>query len=96
MDYGTCHIAIAIECNLRTLVGDPVNGLPAQVDMGTVDDVAQLFERAYRRFEELRPALTPERLNALVRLRPAGFAVTEAETADCPIWTVTISAFYGI
>src|SRR6516165_7538384 len=43
------HIAMAIEFNLRTLVGDPVDGLPTQADMATVDDVAQLLERAYRR-----------------------------------------------
>ena len=76
------HIAMAIEFNLRTLVGDPVDGLPTQADMATVDDVAQLLERAYRRFEELRPTLTPERLNTLVTLRPAGL------TATLPPWAV--------
>jgi hypothetical protein len=35
-----------------------------------LDDAARLLERAYRRFEELRPTLTAERLNTLLTLRP--------------------------
>jgi hypothetical protein len=35
-----------------------------------VDDAARLLERAYRRFEELRPTLTAERLNTVLSLRP--------------------------
>src|SRR3954464_1333292 len=44
------HIAMAMEVNLRSLVGDPVDSLPTEADLATVDDVAQLLERAYRRF----------------------------------------------
>jgi uncharacterized damage-inducible protein DinB len=44
--------------------------------LATVDDAAQLLERAYRRFEELRPTLTPERLNTVVTLRRRGRSST--------------------
>src|SRR4051794_35258789 len=76
------HIALATEFNLRTLAGDPDDSIPPEADLATVDDVARLLERAYRRFEELRPTLTPVRLNTLVTLRPAGL------TATLPPWAV--------
>jgi uncharacterized damage-inducible protein DinB len=44
--------------------------------LATVDDVAQLLERAYRRFEELRPTITPERLNTVFTLRAVGRTFT--------------------
>ncbi len=53
------HIAVATDFNLRTLAGDPDDRIPTEAEMVTVDDVAQLLEGAYRRFEELRPSLTP-------------------------------------
>ena len=52
------HIAMATEFNLRTLASDPDDRIPTEADLATVDDVAQLLERAYRRFEDLRPTLT--------------------------------------
>jgi uncharacterized damage-inducible protein DinB len=70
------HIALVTELHLRTLAGDPVDGLPAEADLATVDDAAQLLERAYRRFEELRPTLTPERLSTVLRLRAIGRTFT--------------------
>jgi uncharacterized damage-inducible protein DinB len=66
------HIALATELNLRTLAGDPQDRMPTEADLATVDDVARLLERAYRRFEELRPTLTPERLNTMLTLRAIG------------------------
>ena len=63
------HIALATEFHLRTLAGDPDDSIPTEADLATVDDAAQLLERAYRRFEELRPTLTPERLNTVLTLR---------------------------
>src|SRR5277367_3097565 len=57
------HIAMATEFNLRGLAGDPDDRIPTEAELATVDDVAQLLERAYCRFEELLPTLTPERLN---------------------------------
>jgi uncharacterized damage-inducible protein DinB len=66
------HIALANEFNLRTLVGDPDDRFPTEADLATVDDVAQLLERASRRFEELRPTLTPEWLNTVLTLRAVG------------------------
>src|SRR5437588_9563032 len=56
------HIALATEFNLRTLADDPNDRVPTESDLATVDDVAHLLERAYRRFEDLRPTLTPEKL----------------------------------
>ena len=76
------HIAWVTEFHLRTLAGDPDESIPTEADLATVDDAARLLERAYRRFEELRPTLTPERLNTLLTLRPPGF------TATLPRWAM--------
>src|SRR5262249_15492850 len=62
------HIALATEFNLRTLADDPDDRIPTEAELVTVDDVAHLLERAYLRFEELRPTLTPERLNTVLTL----------------------------
>jgi uncharacterized damage-inducible protein DinB len=70
------HIALATEWNLRTLAGDPDDRIPTEADVATVDDVARLLERACRRFEELRPTLTPERLNTMLTLRAIGRTFT--------------------
>jgi uncharacterized damage-inducible protein DinB len=76
------HIALATEWNLRTMAGDPDDSIPTEADVATVDDVAQLLERAYRRFEELRPTLTPERLNTVLTLRAVG------RTFTLPRWAI--------
>jgi uncharacterized damage-inducible protein DinB len=76
------HIAMATEFNLRALAGDPDDRIPTESDLATVDDVAQLLERAYRRFEELRPTLTPERLDTLLTLRAVG------RTFTLPRWAI--------
>lgn len=70
------HIALATEWNLRTLAGDPDDSIANEADLSTVDDAAALLERAYRRFEELRPTLRPERLNSLLTLRRRDYKVT--------------------
>ena len=70
------HIALVTEWNLRTLAGEPDDSIPAEADVASADDAAQLLERAYRRFEELRLTLTPERLNTLLTLRAIGRAFT--------------------
>ena len=76
------HIALATEWNLRTLAGDPDESIPAEADLATVDDATRLLERAYRRFEELRPTLTPERLDTLLTLRAVG------RTFTLPRWAI--------
>ena len=76
------HIALATEWNLRTLACDPDDSIPTEADLATVDDAARLLERAYRRFEELRPTLTPERLNTVLTLRRRG------RTATLPPWAL--------
>jgi uncharacterized damage-inducible protein DinB len=74
------HIALVTEYHLRTLAGDPDDKYPTEADLATVDDAARLLERAYRRFDELRPTLTPERLSSLQTLRSPGHAFT------LPLW----------
>ena len=59
------HIALVTEIHLRKLSGDPDDRIPTEADVATVDDAARLLECAYRRFEELQPTLTPERLNTV-------------------------------
>jgi uncharacterized damage-inducible protein DinB len=76
------HIALATVLNLRTLANTPEDRIPTEADLATVDDAAQLLERAYRRFEELRPALTPERLNTVVTVRAVG------RTFVLPPWAI--------
>ena len=76
------HIALATEFNLRTLASDPDDRIPTETDLATVDDVARLLERAYRRFEELRPTLTPEGLNTVLTLRAVG------RTFTLPRWAI--------
>jgi uncharacterized damage-inducible protein DinB len=70
------HIAWVTDFHLRTLAGDPDDRIPTEADLATVDDAAQLLERAYGRLEKLRPTLTPERLNTVVTLRRRGRAST--------------------
>src|SRR5437667_10876835 len=69
------HIAWVTDFHLRTLSGDPDSSIPPEADLATVDDAAQLLDRAYRRFDQLQPTLTPERLNIILTLRwPGGEA----------------------
>jgi uncharacterized damage-inducible protein DinB len=77
-----CHIALATEFNLRTLAVDQNDCLPTEAELATVDDAARLLERAYRRFEELRPTFTPERLNTVITLRAVG------RTFTLPPWAI--------
>src|SRR5258708_30770210 len=75
------HIALATEFNLRTLASDPDDRIPTEADLATVDDVAQLLERAYRRFAELRPTRTSEPLNTVLTPRAAGRTVARPRWA---------------
>jgi uncharacterized damage-inducible protein DinB len=76
-----CHIAIATEWNLRTLADGPEESIPTETDLATVDDAAQLLERAYRRFDEMRPKLSPERLDTVLTLRWPGGTATLSQWA---------------
>ena len=66
------HIALVTEIHLRTLAGDPDDSIPTEADLATVDDAALLLERAYRRFEDLLPTLTPEWLSTVLTVRAVG------------------------
>jgi len=70
------HTALATEFNLRALADDADDRFPDEADLATVDDSLQFLERTYRRFEDLRPTLTPERLETLLTLRAIGRAFT--------------------
>jgi uncharacterized damage-inducible protein DinB len=70
------HLVFATEQNLRPLADDRDESIPTEADLATVDDADRSLERAYRRFEELRPGLTPERLNTLLTLRAIGRSFT--------------------
>jgi uncharacterized damage-inducible protein DinB len=76
------HIAVVTDGWLRGLANDPDESFPAEAELATVDDAERLLERAYRRLDELLPALTPERLAAAVTLRRRG------RTATLPPWAV--------
>jgi uncharacterized damage-inducible protein DinB len=73
------HIALATLSNLRTLVGELEDRFP---NLTTVEDAARLLERAYLRFEELRPTLSPERLSTLLTVRAIG------RTFILPPWAI--------
>ena len=70
------HIALATELNLRTLADGADEHMPTEAGLATVDDAVQLLDRSYRRFEELRPAFTPEWLDTLLTLHAIGRAFT--------------------
>ena len=76
------HIALVTDFHLRTLAGDADESMPTEADLATVDDGARLLERAYRRFEELRPTLTPEWLDTVLTVRRRG------RTATLPPWAM--------
>ena len=62
------HIAVVIEGWLRGLANDPDESFPTETELATVDDAERLLERAYRRFDELLPRLTPDWLATPVTL----------------------------
>jgi uncharacterized damage-inducible protein DinB len=70
------HIAWVTDLHLRTLVDDPDVNIPTEADLDTVEDAARLLDRAYIRFEDLRPTLTPEWLNSMLTVRGPGYMFT--------------------
>jgi uncharacterized damage-inducible protein DinB len=76
------HIAVVTDGWLRGLASDPDQSFPTEAELATVDDAARLLDRAYRRFDELLPTLTPDRLNTPVTLQRRG------RTATLPPWAV--------
>jgi uncharacterized damage-inducible protein DinB len=76
------HIAIVTDGWLRGLAADPDESLPTEAEIAMVDDAERLLERAYRRFDEMLPSLTPERLAAPVTLKRRG------RVATLPPWAV--------
>ncbi len=71
------HIALVTDIHLRTLVGDLDDHLPDRSRPGHGGRRGPVkLERAYCRFKELPPTLTPERLNTLLTLRAIGRTFT--------------------
>jgi uncharacterized damage-inducible protein DinB len=77
-----CHIAVVTEIWLRGLANDPDDSLPTEAELAKVDDAQGLLERAYRRFDELLPTLTPSWL-----ARPITYS-RRGRTATLPPWVV--------
>jgi uncharacterized damage-inducible protein DinB len=77
-----CHIAVVTELWLRGLANDPDDSLPTEGELPTVDEAQRLLERAYRRFDELLPTLTPDWLATPVTYSRRG------RTATLPPWVV--------
>src|SRR5262249_42937829 len=76
------HIAIVTEGWLRGLANDADDNFPTEAELATVNDAERLLERAYHRFDELLPALTPDWLTTPVTYSRRG------RTATLPPWVV--------
>jgi uncharacterized damage-inducible protein DinB len=76
------HIAVVTDGWLRGLANEPTDTFPSEADLATPDEADRLLARAYQRFEELLPTLTPEKLATPVTLRRRG------RTATLPPWVV--------
>ena len=76
------HIVKATEFNLRTLGGGPEDRMPTEAETATVADADRLLERAYQRFEQLRPTFAPEWLDTVITLRAIG------RTFTLPRWAI--------
>ena len=76
------HIALATEFNLGSLAPELDDRIPTEAELATVDDAARLLERTHRRFEKLRPTLTPEWLDTVLTLRAIG------RTFSLPRWAI--------
>jgi uncharacterized damage-inducible protein DinB len=76
------HIAIVTEGWLRGLAADPDESMATEAEVVTVDDAERLLELAYKRFDELMPAMTPERMATPITLRRRGRGAT------LPPWAV--------
>jgi uncharacterized damage-inducible protein DinB len=76
------HIAVVTDGWLRGLAADPDESIPTEADLATVDDAERLLQRAYRRFDDLLPTLTPQRLATPVMYRRRG------RSATLPPWAV--------
>jgi uncharacterized damage-inducible protein DinB len=87
------HIASVTDLHVRTLASDldesssPAPTLAPEADLATVDDAARLLECAYRRFENLRPTLTPDRLNSMLTLRGHDDRIGDY-TFSLPLWAM--------
>lgn len=76
------HIALVTELWLRGLANDPDDSLPTETEFPTVEDAQRLLDRAYRRFDDLLPTLTAERLATPIALQRRGRTIT------LPPWAV--------
>jgi uncharacterized damage-inducible protein DinB len=76
------HIALVTDGWLRGLANDPDPTVLTEADLPAVDDAQRLLDRAYRRFEELLPTLTPDRLAMPVTI------ARRTRTFTLPPWAV--------
>jgi uncharacterized damage-inducible protein DinB len=76
------HIAIVTEGWLRGVAGEAVERVTTEEDYPTLDDAENLLNRAYQRFDELLPSLSPEKLTAPTTFRGP------RQSAVLPPWAV--------
>ena len=76
------HIAIVTDGWLRGLANEPLEVLPTEADLTTVDESAQLLEQAYARFDAWYPRVSPQELTAVRTLRRG------TRVAVLPPWAV--------
>jgi uncharacterized damage-inducible protein DinB len=78
------HSAIVTDGWLSAVAGRPVEDVPTEADLPTVDDAERLLERAHRTFDDVWPTLTPEQLAT-----PRTFTFRRrGRTAILPPWAV--------
>jgi uncharacterized damage-inducible protein DinB len=77
------HLAVVTDGWLAALAADSDQSAPpTEAELPALADAERLLERAYRRLDELLPALTPERLATPVTLSRRG------RRATLPPWAV--------
>src|SRR5262249_56615856 len=73
---------VGTERGVGGMAKEPDGSLPTEAELPTVDDTQRILERAYRRFDELLPALTPVWLATPITYSKRG------RTATLPPWAV--------
>lgn len=77
------HVADATVIWSRRLRGEPVAQRATEADYPTLDDAARLLAHGHAAFEQLLPALSTERLNAVLTYRNF-----QDQEVSVPIWAV--------
>ena len=76
------HIVVVTEGWLKALTDDPDQGFPAETDITSVDDAAEVLRRAHAIFDSLRDKLTHDYLESPKTISRRG------RTAVLPPWII--------